>query len=163
MGQNLPLLDSSNGPAVPGTELKEADDESSRRALRNPIPWTDLVRRSCSLLQTRSLLAPSWDPSTDQMLEVLDHCESRLVSLSESPESFLALCPASTNFECASAMVPVDWAEALLERSAQLRETRRQLVPRRLKEDVFWDRYFAAIFELLTTELKEVAVASGQA
>ena len=50
-------------------------------------------------------------------------------------------------------MVPASWAESLLEKQPGLKQTRFRLVPSKVSEDNFWDRYFAAIFRLLEAEL----------
>jgi hypothetical protein len=84
--------------------------------------------------------------------------EPQLLQLAESSESFLQLCPEHPGeaFEesiPSSAMVPASWAENLLEKQPGLKQTRFRLVPSKVSEDNFWDRYFAAIFRLLEAEL----------
>ena len=82
--------------------------------------------------------------------------EPQLLQLAESSESFLQLCPEPGEaFESipSSAMVPASWAEHLLEKQPGLKQTRFRLVPSKVSEDNFWDRYFAAIFRLLEAEL----------
>jgi hypothetical protein len=55
-------------------------------------------------------------------------------------------------FEGTEREVWEDWAEALLERDAELSELRYKLVPRKLTEHVFWQKYFSrAKFLLLET------------
>ena len=84
--------------------------------------------------------------------------EPQLLQLAESSESFLQLCPELHPGEFeesipSSAMVPASWAESLLEKQPGLKQTRFRLVPSKVSEDNFWDRYFAAIFRLLEAEL----------
>lgn len=81
--------------------------------------------------------------------------EPELLQFAESPEAFLQLCPPQTEAEAtfSSAMVPASWAEALLEQQPGLKLTRFRLVPGKVSEDDFWDRYFAAIFRRLEAEL----------
>ena len=82
--------------------------------------------------------------------------EPQLLQLAESSESFLQLCPDPGEAEesiPSSAMVPASWAENLLEKQPGLKQTRFRLVPSKVSEDNFWDRYFAAIFRLLEAEL----------
>merc|ERR1712187_536541 len=95
-------------------------------------------------------------------LERVDHLLRALV---ECPEQFLELCPAFVQAEgdgdnsvdrakAAAAMVPTDWAGALLEREPALRQVRFRLVPRKISEEVFWARYFGAVFRILEEELR---------
>ena len=83
--------------------------------------------------------------------------EPQLLQLAESSESFLQLCPehgeAAEAAEASSALVPASWAESLLEKEPGLKQTRFRLVPSKVSEENFWDRYFAAIFRLLEAEL----------
>ena len=80
--------------------------------------------------------------------------EPQLLQLAESSESFLHLCPEHGEAaEASSALVPASWAESLLEKQPGLKQTRFRLVPSKVSEENFWDRYFAAIFRLLEAEL----------
>lgn len=46
----------------------------------------------------------------------------------------------------------VEWAAALLEQIPTLRSTRYRLVPRKLKEGIFWKRYLAAVRRVIQQE-----------
>lgn len=91
--------------------------------------------------------------------------EPELLQFAESPEAFLQLCPPQTAEAAtfSSAMVPASWAEALLEQQPGLKLTRFRLVPGKVSEDDFWDRYFAAIFRRLEAELSRSEVTKGSA
>mmetsp|Transcript_46598 Transcript_46598/g.94063 ORF Transcript_46598/g.94063 Transcript_46598/m.94063 type:complete len:80 (-) Transcript_46598:65-304(-) len=54
-------------------------------------------------------------------------------------------------------MVPLSWAAALLEQLPDLRQTRFRLVPARMSEEVFWARYFGAVFAILAEALDAAA------
>merc|ERR1740129_2132161 len=123
----------------------------------------------------------SWRPCEAETLRVLERAEPRIRALAASPEDFLELCrplqssPGGTTDSSAqgfgasgdgaaaanagAAMVPSTWAAALVEQLPALKDTRYRLVPRRLSEEVFWSRYFVAVFRILTEELR--AAASG--
>mmetsp|Transcript_177758 Transcript_177758/g.569955 ORF Transcript_177758/g.569955 Transcript_177758/m.569955 type:complete len:123 (-) Transcript_177758:312-680(-) len=118
-----------------------------------------------------SLRDPSmdWEPTDSEVLCILERAEPNLRALAESPESFMASCPAAGGSAtsaggdggCAAAMVLPSWAEALLEQLPDLRQNRFQLVPRRLSEEDFWSRYFAAVFAVLAEDLGDVAPKSS--
>ena len=100
-----------------------------------------------------------------QLIEVRGETEPHLLQLAESAESFLQLCPklprdkATGSFEesiPSSSAVPANWAETLLERQPGLKCTRFQLVPSKISEEKFWDRYFAGIFLLIAAQLCEL-------
>eukprot|EP00438_Fugacium_kawagutii_P024450 Skav202123 [mRNA] locus=scaffold1980:207593:207928:+ [translate_table: standard] len=94
------------------------------------------------------------------MFTLRGEVEPELLQFAESPEAFLQLCPPTAEFDStfSSAMVPASWAEALLEQQPGLKLTRFRLVPGKVSEDDFWDRYFAAIFRRLEAELRSSVV-----
>merc|ERR1712151_332819 len=62
-------------------------------------------------------------------------------------DTFLKRCPDKLEgtFSMDDNTAFAEWAGALLEQSPALRKVRFRLVPSRMKEDVFWSRYFAAV------------------
>ena len=70
-------------------------------------------------------------------------------ALTQDAETFLRLCreelPEDSGFSMDDDTNFAEWAGALLEWNSNLRFVRFRLVPRRLTEDVFWSRYFAAL------------------
>merc|ERR1712232_848003 len=98
----------------------------------------------------------SLELSRDEVLLILEKTEHQIKALTESPQEFLII-QRQTQAEAgqrASAMVPLEWVEALLEQLPSLRETRYVLVPRRMTETNFWEGYFGALFGILEAELR---------
>eukprot|EP00747_Dinoflagellata_sp_TGD_P171030 gnl/TRDRNA2_/TRDRNA2_204042_c0_seq1.p1 gnl/TRDRNA2_/TRDRNA2_204042_c0~~gnl/TRDRNA2_/TRDRNA2_204042_c0_seq1.p1 ORF type:complete len:193 (-),score=38.78 gnl/TRDRNA2_/TRDRNA2_204042_c0_seq1:60-638(-) len=142
-------------------ELKTAD-EVGRPRLARLYPWKDLVDRTVQALALRDPVFDDLDLTHSEILELLERAEPRIHGLGESAEEFLNQCPPCEG--AGAAMVPVDWVKALLQELPALRDTRFKLVPRQLKEEVFWDRYFGAVFAIITEELSEVGrrgIAAG--
>ncbi|CAK9066569.1 unnamed protein product, partial [Durusdinium trenchii] len=136
------------------TELKGMEELGER--LKRVSPWSDLIHRTHQRLILRNELAElcCTDLTEEETLQVLTNSEAKLLELSELPESFHELCPKVAAPE--SAQVPISWAKELLEKQPGLKETRFHAVPKRLKEEDFWDRYFAAVFQILERELLEL-------
>lgn len=143
----------------------ELEDAKGRgRDLARLFPWTDLVRRAATALELREPGAVGLPPLDDaegndeghgRCLHILELVEPAIRGIAESRETFLEQCPARE--EPIAAMVPPDWAGALLEQQSDLRDTRFRLVPGRLKEEEFWTRYFGTVFDLLTEEIRTSA------
>mmetsp|Transcript_69723 Transcript_69723/g.167379 ORF Transcript_69723/g.167379 Transcript_69723/m.167379 type:complete len:200 (+) Transcript_69723:63-662(+) len=78
-------------------------------------------------------------------------------SLTQDVEAFRRICQQSLtekdHFSMDDDTAYAEWAEALLQWSEQLRRVRFRLVPARMKEEVFWNRYFAGVRMVLQKEL----------
>mmetsp|Transcript_13532 Transcript_13532/g.32309 ORF Transcript_13532/g.32309 Transcript_13532/m.32309 type:complete len:179 (+) Transcript_13532:43-579(+) len=158
MGQQQFL---GGGDVTPDEVELRSPREIDRSRLLRPFPWADLVNRSA---HARSLANPScslWEPSESEVLGLLEQVEPQVRALGECPEEFVSLCPPCDS--ACSAMVPPAWAAALLEQLPDLRRTRFRLVPGRLSEEVFWDRYFGAVFAILSEALDAAAPAASLA
>ncbi|CAJ1411426.1 unnamed protein product [Effrenium voratum] len=91
----------------------------------------------------------------EEVLRVFAAAEPGIQALAESPGEFMKNCPPAGP-ENSAAVLP-SWAETLLEQQPGLKETRFRLVPAKLREEDFWDRYFAAVFHIIQLELQESA------
>mmetsp|Transcript_41296 Transcript_41296/g.113884 ORF Transcript_41296/g.113884 Transcript_41296/m.113884 type:complete len:157 (-) Transcript_41296:38-508(-) len=82
----------------------------------------------------------------------IDAIKTSVGSLATNVDTFLESCPTELPASCPRVSVAEDttlaymeWAEALLHWSPELRQVRFTLVPKRMKEAVFWSRYFASV------------------
>ena len=82
--------------------------------------------------------------------------KQRIEKLTISEENFLAECgnndTLEEDFSLDQQTFFLEWAMALLEQIESLKEVRFKLVPGRMKEDVFWKRYFAGIKRVVVKE-----------
>mmetsp|Transcript_5044 Transcript_5044/g.13964 ORF Transcript_5044/g.13964 Transcript_5044/m.13964 type:complete len:164 (-) Transcript_5044:258-749(-) len=134
-------------------------EEVGRERLGSVFPWTDLVCRAADSLALRNPLVTSLELSRDEVLLVLEETEQHIRGLTESPDEFLRLVRQipmdNATAQSASAMVPLDWVQALLDQLPSLRDTRFALVPRHIKEANFWEGYFTALFGILQEALRQ--------
>eukprot|EP00929_Paragymnodinium_shiwhaense_P012207 TRINITY_DN11897_c0_g1_i1.p2 TRINITY_DN11897_c0_g1~~TRINITY_DN11897_c0_g1_i1.p2 ORF type:complete len:191 (+),score=25.50 TRINITY_DN11897_c0_g1_i1:152-724(+) len=162
MGQSA----GTDGQADP-VELRSPDDVGSKGRLSRPYPWSNLVRRVMAAPSTAAKVRKArcseedWEPTDTQVILLLERADPRLRELIEGPEEFLRLCPESEQAGQGANMVPVEWAAGLLEKEPSLRQVRFKLVPRKISEEVFWARYFGAVFAILEEEILDAAPLAG--
>eukprot|EP00927_Polykrikos_kofoidii_P085318 TRINITY_DN9255_c0_g2_i1.p1 TRINITY_DN9255_c0_g2~~TRINITY_DN9255_c0_g2_i1.p1 ORF type:complete len:151 (-),score=39.97 TRINITY_DN9255_c0_g2_i1:168-620(-) len=82
----------------------------------------------------------------------LERIQKEVALLTTDEDAFLTACPEELPRSCPEVTVGenttlayMEWAEALLEWNEELRKVRFKLVPKRMKEAVFWSRYFAGV------------------
>eukprot|EP00927_Polykrikos_kofoidii_P035505 TRINITY_DN30060_c0_g1_i1.p1 TRINITY_DN30060_c0_g1~~TRINITY_DN30060_c0_g1_i1.p1 ORF type:complete len:202 (-),score=30.37 TRINITY_DN30060_c0_g1_i1:4-609(-) len=147
-------------------ELRSPEEVVGGRArLSTVFPWTDLVGRAADMMVAERCRRGNssfthWAPSAEEAIGVLERAEPRIRALTEVRVEFPQNCPVGdgpAEWQRYSAMVPVDWAKALLEQMPELRATRHRFVPSRISEEAFWGRYFKAVFTILEVELQDLA------
>mmetsp|Transcript_100144 Transcript_100144/g.188656 ORF Transcript_100144/g.188656 Transcript_100144/m.188656 type:complete len:178 (-) Transcript_100144:9-542(-) len=160
MGQHLTGLGAPESEAV---ELRSPEEVGGRQRFSEVFPWTDLVSRAADSWKFKAAgnRDGSWsDPGSDELLFVLEKAEPRIRELTASTDKFLETCHCDD--AAGAAMVLPTWAAALLEQIPELSETRYRLVPRRLSEEVFWSRYFTAVFSIIIEELEASMPCCGR-
>mmetsp|Transcript_96296 Transcript_96296/g.281294 ORF Transcript_96296/g.281294 Transcript_96296/m.281294 type:complete len:157 (-) Transcript_96296:80-550(-) len=110
------------------------------------FPWFHLVQWCAEDAQANCVFR--WD---------LAGIQEAVATLSEDVDAFRARCPEVLAADCAFSLDDrtafAEWAEALLEWSPSLRKVRYSLVPSRMKEEVFWSRYFAGVRSVVRQQL----------
>mmetsp|Transcript_4297 Transcript_4297/g.10601 ORF Transcript_4297/g.10601 Transcript_4297/m.10601 type:complete len:188 (+) Transcript_4297:56-619(+) len=110
------------------------------------FPFFQLVQWSSE--DCKSNVIFTWD---------LTKVQDLIASLTVDTDAFRQRCEASLaekdHFSMDDNTAYAEWAEALLQWSPSLRRVRFKLVPARLKEEVFWSRYFAGVRRVLQEEL----------
>mmetsp|Transcript_4787 Transcript_4787/g.9718 ORF Transcript_4787/g.9718 Transcript_4787/m.9718 type:complete len:144 (+) Transcript_4787:24-455(+) len=116
---------------------REAQDEEF--GLQDDVfPWFHIVQWCSEDAQANAVFR--WDLSSIQQAAE---------TLTQDVETFLHRCPDELPKSCGFSLEDdkafAEWAAALLEWSGTLRQVRYRLVPGRIKEEVFWSRYFAGL------------------
>ncbi|CAK9025794.1 unnamed protein product [Durusdinium trenchii] len=115
-----------------GTQAREEELQD------DVFPWFHLIQWSAE------------DASNNRIFHYdLAGAQEAARALTRDTDSFLRLCPSSlppnSGFTMDDSTNFAEWAGALLEWNSELRRVRFELVPRRLTENGFWSRYFAAL------------------
>eukprot|EP00933_Yihiella_yeosuensis_P082709 TRINITY_DN96690_c0_g1_i1.p1 TRINITY_DN96690_c0_g1~~TRINITY_DN96690_c0_g1_i1.p1 ORF type:complete len:166 (+),score=27.33 TRINITY_DN96690_c0_g1_i1:89-586(+) len=117
-------------------EAHELDEELG---IQDDIfPWFHLVQWCAEDAEANCVFR--WD---------LPSIQEAVYELTKDPETFLSRCkeplPSQDGFTMDDDTNFAEWAGALLETVPSLCRVRFRLVPSRLKENVFWSRYFAEV------------------
>eukprot|EP00413_Alexandrium_margalefii_P038127 CAMPEP_0204595274 /NCGR_PEP_ID=MMETSP0661-20131031/52576_1 /ASSEMBLY_ACC=CAM_ASM_000606 /TAXON_ID=109239 /ORGANISM="Alexandrium margalefi, Strain AMGDE01CS-322" /LENGTH=156 /DNA_ID=CAMNT_0051605777 /DNA_START=18 /DNA_END=488 /DNA_ORIENTATION=- len=110
------------------------------------FPWFHLVQWCAEDAKANRVFR--WD---------LAGIQEAVAGLTQDVQAFHAKCstelPPECMFSLDDSMAFGEWAEALLEWSASLRQVRYRLVPSRMREEVFWSRYFAGVRSTVRDQL----------
>mmetsp|Transcript_177826 Transcript_177826/g.570290 ORF Transcript_177826/g.570290 Transcript_177826/m.570290 type:complete len:153 (-) Transcript_177826:123-581(-) len=130
-----------------GAAKSREDEFDEEFGLQDDIfPWFQIIQWSAEDAQSNAVFR--WD---------LPSIQSAADRLTQDHESFLVQCPedlpGSCGFSLGEDKAFGEWAAALLEWSPTLRQVRYRLVPGRLKEETFWNRYFAGLRQAVRAEV----------
>eukprot|EP00931_Biecheleriopsis_adriatica_P069686 TRINITY_DN43488_c0_g1_i1.p1 TRINITY_DN43488_c0_g1~~TRINITY_DN43488_c0_g1_i1.p1 ORF type:complete len:567 (+),score=102.08 TRINITY_DN43488_c0_g1_i1:62-1702(+) len=118
---------------------KDGDDYSDEEPFQDDVfPWFHLVQWCAEDAAANRIFR--WD---------LKAVQAAATALTEDIDAFLSKCPhrlpKDSGFTMDDDTNFAEWAGALLEWNPELRKVRFRLVPQRMKEEVFWSRYFAGL------------------
>ncbi|KAK6587812.1 hypothetical protein RS030_81215 [Cryptosporidium xiaoi] len=120
----------------------------------NVFPWFHIVQWSSEELPTNTVL--KWN---------YKNIKEKVQGLTLNKHVFLSNCPVSIieNFSldedspnCNFAFA--EWAGALLMQIQELSDIRYQLVPSRMSEEIFWQRYFNAIRNIIIKDVSLINI-----
>eukprot|EP00918_Siedleckia_nematoides_P065398 GHVU01142222.1.p2 GENE.GHVU01142222.1~~GHVU01142222.1.p2 ORF type:complete len:180 (+),score=16.68 GHVU01142222.1:2872-3411(+) len=113
---------------VPCAESKTLQDVS--------YPWFHMIQWSCEDLESNVVM--KWDYS---------EIRADVGELTSDADTFLVRCPPQeiAGFSIEDGSTYLEWAAALLNRVKTLGPIRYALVPARVNEKDFWERYFASV------------------
>eukprot|EP00923_Selenidium_pygospionis_P053383 GHVN01092474.1.p1 GENE.GHVN01092474.1~~GHVN01092474.1.p1 ORF type:complete len:162 (+),score=30.06 GHVN01092474.1:166-651(+) len=139
--------ESHDNLAVLDLEMKELEATTGKDELQDAVyPWFHIIQWSCEDSEPRKVF--KWDYSS---------IKKDVEGLCPDAETWLKRCPKDKidNFTMDDSTTFVEWASVLLKQVPHLNDVRFRLVPCRVPEERFWERFFAAIRAIVREHVRE--------